>query len=613
MVIVFCFGFCATFAKCDENVECKNEPAWDYEYIDFENTLKIIEYEKGYEIVLDDQSSIYVNSNGNVTEDMVGVTGRNTRFDADTKYTTVYDNHNNKIIEVLDDDYLVKGYFKDYICIVSMDNQSEDCSLRIYSKENGELILNTTVENYFNGLNFSIYDDGTFLYKTEDGKIGFSDVYGNIIIKALYEDVVRFNGGFFGLKNGIWSYYDMHGNVVKTFAALKPQIHNNCYVSFSNGNLCEVYNREFKRLFRSSIYTVINSLCEDTFIACFKDSIIRDTILILNADGEVIAESSEGYVDYLGDGILKVDNVRLIKSDGNIIADNCHYITDIGDNGYIGISTDDFDGYINTEGEKMIELDNGYYVQGSFSGGMAPIMKKGSSSLYGEISYIDESGRIMLTSIDDAWTKGYDFKNGTFLVEVHGEREGEISKRLVKCTYDTPSEWATETIEWAIKNNLLPEKHQKRYKRDITREAFCEIAYELPMIKNRQINETYGVEFLDTDNEKIKHLYSLGIINGVGENKFKPNNIITREEAATILCRILNITSEKTPDNKELFSDDYQISDWAKESVYIMKNVGIMQGVGDNRFSPAEHYTTEQAVAAIVRLYNANKKITSQE
>ena len=82
----------------------------------------------------------------------------------------------------------------------------------------------------------------------------------------------------------------------------------------------------------------------------------------------------------------------------------------------------------------------------------------------------------------------------------------------------------------------------------------------------------------------------MDIIKGKSETEFAPNDSLTREEAATEIYFD--------------FADGAQISDWAINNVQVICNMGIMQGVGDNRFAPKDLYTTEQAIATLVRIYN---------
>ena len=44
-----------------------------------------------------------------------------------------------------------------------------------------------------------------------------------------------------------------------------------------------------------------------------------------------------------------------------------------------------------------------------------------------------------------------------------------------------------------------------------------------------------------------------------------------------------------------VFADDANISDWAKDSVYFMAANGIINGIGDNRFAPQNTTAEEEA------------------
>ena len=121
-----------------------------------------------------------------------------------------------------------------------------------------------------------------------------------------------------------------------------------------------------------------------------------------------------------------------------------------------------------------------------------------------------------------------------------------------------------------------------------------------------------GTRFTDLNKDKasenalINIAYAIGIVNGVSVNSFRPDGNITRQEAAAMLMRIYKNYAEF--DGKEkafLFSDDEYIADWAKEDVYSIQVLGVMQGVGESAFAPQEEYTVEQAIATFLRLYES--------
>ena len=57
----------------------------------------------------------------------------------------------------------------------------------------------------------------------------------------------------------------------------------------------------------------------------------------------------------------------------------------------------------------------------------------------------------------------------------------------------------------------------------------------------------------------------------------------------------------------ETYADDAQIDDWARDSVYAMREKNIMTGKQDNKFCPKDGYTAEQAVVTMERMYQAER------
>ena len=168
------------------------------------------------------------------------------------------------------------------------------------------------------------------------------------------------------------------------------------------------------------------------------------------------------------------------------------------------------------------------------------------------------------------------------------------------------SKWAADSIETARKINIISGNYN--FPGAITREEFCELIFNF--IENFPGSAfSVGIikpPFTDTDNEHIEVLNALGIVKGKSETEFAPNDSLTREEAAAILCRLINKIYPGWDATAQYFdfADSGQISDWAMNDIQVICNMGIMQGVGDNRFAPKELYTTEQAVATLVRVYH---------
>lgn len=172
------------------------------------------------------------------------------------------------------------------------------------------------------------------------------------------------------------------------------------------------------------------------------------------------------------------------------------------------------------------------------------------------------------------------------------------------------SQWAKEYIESVEENGLVPDSVADDYTQALTRREFTHIAI-------RMISAVYSAEeselvkyadtkaFDDTDDVYVAAAHIYGIIDGVGNKKFAPNEKITREEAAKILVKTYEFcAADNGGDNVNTeYTDDGEISDWAYEYVNKVSEMSIMQGFDDGRFDPKGIYTREQGIVTFLRLF----------
>ncbi len=103
--------------------------------------------------------------------------------------------------------------------------------------------------------------------------------------------------------------------------------------------------------------------------------------------------------------------------------------------------------------------------------------------------------------------------------------------------------------------------------------------------------------------EQIAELFEKNIVNSKGEGIFKPGEAVTRGDFAMFLIRALGLTSDST-DN---FDDVASGAEYAKE-LACGKALGILQGVGDNKFDPEGTITRQDLMTICARgLKYANK------
>ncbi|MDO5388668.1 MAG: S-layer homology domain-containing protein, partial [Clostridia bacterium] len=204
-------------------------------------------------------------------------------------------------------------------------------------------------------------------------------------------------------------------------------------------------------------------------------------------------------------------------------------------------------------------------------------------------------------------------QNVTALAEEAGHNESKIVESDVSY-----SQWAEESIKNAVEAGLVPKDLQSDYTNKITRGEFCRLAVQTYVTKTgNEINMSVETPFTDIDDVYITTAYNLKIVSGVGNDKFAPNNYITRQEAAVMLnnlAYVLNIDNS-TP-QAEKFVDESYFADWAKSAIYSVAGIKsgdtyVMTGTGNGKFSPLMNYTREQAVATMYRLYKCQNTINT--
>ena len=93
-----------------------------------------------------------------------------------------------------------------------------------------------------------------------------------------------------------------------------------------------------------------------------------------------------------------------------------------------------------------------------------------------------------------------------------------------------------------------------------------------------------------------------GYISGDGNGIFRPNDPVTRQEAAAMISRILDLKQNESLAYR--YTDSYAISNWAKGVVGAVSEAGIMAGYPDGSFGPNKVLTRAEAVLALDKTVN---------
>ncbi|MBV1757379.1 MAG: S-layer homology domain-containing protein [Dethiosulfatibacter sp.] len=173
-------------------------------------------------------------------------------------------------------------------------------------------------------------------------------------------------------------------------------------------------------------------------------------------------------------------------------------------------------------------------------------------------------------------------------------------------TTATPSFWAIEGVSDARELSIITDNTSHGYTNFITRKDFTEVIIKLYEVVRGVPNDLPRITFSDTTSREVEIAAALGLVNGVGNNQFAPNALITREQIVTIFNRMLTKLDITYPVSTDYirFIDENLISDYAKTSVQMLYKLGILQGISEAQIAPKSNATKEQSLILSVRLYD---------
>jgi len=167
---------------------------------------------------------------------------------------------------------------------------------------------------------------------------------------------------------------------------------------------------------------------------------------------------------------------------------------------------------------------------------------------------------------------------------------------------DIASHWAKEDIIMVAGMGAITGYTDGSFKPDnkITRAEFVKILSGMLSLPDGS-----GEKFSDVPSDKwfFPYVYaasSYGIINGISEDRFGPDEMITREDASVIIYRALSKKGVSFSANLA-FNDNKQISDYAKEAVANLSGGEIIKGSG-GLFRPKDTLSRAETVAMLRRI-----------
>lgn len=432
-----------------------------------------------------------------------------------------------------------------------------------YIDYSGNWLIEPTFETAFG------FSEGLAAVELTEGNWGFVNHYGRLVFGGEYDWVHDFQDGYAIVQeNGLYGLVDETGSFVIDLQ----------FNSMGGGD--GIYPVRMEDLYglMDTSGTLVQTYRYDDM------GFFQEELALVEVDG------TWGYVDNLGALVIPAD------------ADQAFHFQD----GYAWVIHQGYCYFIDSSGNTRLEMP--YLSQmTSFYNGYSR-GKKGN--YYG---FFDKTGT---TRLDYIYRDAVPPSEGIGLV-YDGVQWGLFY------TQHRSSEWAKNYVAQAAEMEVIPSTFEGiDLSAPMTRGLFASLVvhmYELLVDESKIAldvkNDPYYYpsllenHYTDTRDLWVRRAFHLSLAFGVSSTEFGMYEVITREQAATMLVTLYQrITGETLePQGAPPFEDHDDISFWSQNSVYVLAEKGILTGVGDNYFAPHEPISGETAlVMALAMCYEMN-------
>lgn len=162
--------------------------------------------------------------------------------------------------------------------------------------------------------------------------------------------------------------------------------------------------------------------------------------------------------------------------------------------------------------------------------------------------------------------------------------------------------WSDPAVEWAEGRNLFGDS-MCTPDADVTRGVFVGA---LGRLANVPMSVKW-TRFQDVRQSSwfapcVNWATDEGIISGVARLRFEPDGVITREQAAAVVYRYLELNGIAPEAKAKTFTDSGEISEFAAEAVQALQSSGILSSRSDGSFAPKDALSYSELAAMLQNL-----------
>ena len=233
-------------------------------------------------------------------------------------------------------------------------------------------------------------------------------------------------------------------------------------------------------------------------------------------------------------------------------------------------------------------------------------VRKGPSISFDIIGKLSGGDKVKVIGESNGWYKieyngTYGYVSGSY-IELDSTEPDQDNK--INFTDVSQDYWAYSQIQDFVKKGYIEGYGDNTFrpKEPIKRNEFVKIFNKVFGLTNKS-----GIVFDDTkDNwakDEIDIAVTNGVAQGIGANKFEPEEYITREAAVKMLANYMKI-EDKNHDKIKRFPDYNEISDWARDAFEGNFEKGYIKGTDEGKLAPKNNITRAEVVTLLSRVTN---------
>lgn len=172
---------------------------------------------------------------------------------------------------------------------------------------------------------------------------------------------------------------------------------------------------------------------------------------------------------------------------------------------------------------------------------------------------------------------------------------------------DTENHWAKDTINKAKELNIINGYEDDMFMPDnnMTRAELVSVVNRLLCLESESDKYIPDITRQDWFHSEIRKAIAVGIIQGDDQGLVHPNDYVTREQAILIFSRAFNIKANNVTESTS-YSDDSEISDWARSGMITFISKNYINGYSDNTINPKGNITRAEVLTILNRIVSEN-------